>query len=79
MTIACVWWDESSGLSRITAIADSRAAFEKKKHEWVSLAELTMKLFAIRLRCHELRHSPWWTAGHGPLSWRAKRVTWRFF
>ncbi|OKO85054.1 hypothetical protein [Bradyrhizobium sp. AS23.2] len=52
-----MWWDESSGLSRITAIADSRAAFEKKKHEWVPFTELTVKLFAIPLRCRELEKS----------------------
>lgn len=53
MTIACAWWDESDGLRRITAIADSRAAVEKDDGEWEPLSELTVKLFAIQLRCHE--------------------------
>jgi hypothetical protein len=54
MTIACAWWDESDGLQRITAIADARAAVEKKKNEWEPLSDLTLKLFAIEVRCHEL-------------------------
>lgn len=54
MTIACAWWDESDGSKRITAIADSRAAVEKEKHEWDPLTELTVKLFSVQLRCHVL-------------------------
>lgn len=56
MTVACVWWDESDGLRRVTAIADSRAAVERQggQNDWDPLTELTVKLFAIQLRCHEL-------------------------
>jgi hypothetical protein len=54
MTIACIWWDQSDGLRRITAIADSRAAVENNENEWVPLTELTIKLFSIQLRCHDL-------------------------
>jgi hypothetical protein len=54
MTIACVWWDQSDGLKRITAIADSRAAAEKPNGGWEPLSDHTIKLFAIDVRCHEM-------------------------
>jgi hypothetical protein len=47
MTIICCWLDESYGRSRLTAIADARAAYKDEKDEWKPLTETTTKLFAL--------------------------------
>ncbi len=53
MTIVCCWFDRSFGRSRISAIADARAAYEHKGR-WIPLAETTLKLFKSNVKCHAL-------------------------
>jgi len=53
MTIVCCWFDRSFGRSRITAVADARAAY-KRANSWLPLAETTVKLFKADIKCHAI-------------------------
>jgi len=56
MTLVCCWLDESYGSTRITAVADTRAAdYDDVSDSWIPRSEQTMKLFRIRIRCHRLQ------------------------
>lgn len=53
MTLVCCWLDNSYGRSRITAVADTRAA-EFRNDDWHPRSEQTVKLFRIPVQCHRL-------------------------
>ena len=53
MTLVCCWLDDSYGRSRITAVADTRAAVCKNGN-WHPLSDQTIKLFRVPVSCHRL-------------------------
>lgn len=54
MTVVCCWFDESYGLNRIAALADTRATSCDTDGLVTVHNETTMKLFRIRISCHSL-------------------------
>lgn len=52
MTLVACWLDESFGQLRISAIADARASEEVAKGSYVTLSNLTQKLFLVDVECY---------------------------
>lgn len=54
MTLVCVRLDLSHGVKRITALADTRATSRRDDGSLKVVADTTMKLFAIPIRCYQM-------------------------
>lgn len=54
MTLVCCWLNESYGRTRITAIADARASFQRPDGSYEIISDATSKLLRLRVRCHHL-------------------------
>ncbi len=54
MTLLCVRLENSFGVPRITALADTRATIRREDGSYKVLSDTTAKLFAIPIRCHAL-------------------------
>ena len=55
MTIVCCWLDQSLSRSRISAVADGRAA-TKDGDQWKPITDTTTKLFRVPVGCYELQN-----------------------
>lgn len=54
MTLVCVRLEESFGVPRITALADTRASFRRTDGSFKTVSDTTTKLFALPVRCYPL-------------------------
>lgn len=54
MTLVLCWLDESHGMMRLAAVADSRASRRTDTGDRETVTEATPKLFALPVRCHHL-------------------------
>ncbi|MUT27049.1 MULTISPECIES: hypothetical protein [Mesorhizobium] len=54
MTLVCVRMEESFGVSRITALADTRASIRRDDGSFKTVSDTTTKLFAVPVRCYRI-------------------------
>jgi len=58
MTLVCVRLEESFGVARITALADTRASIHRGDGTFKTVSDTTTKLFAVPVRCYPLNLAP---------------------
>lgn len=56
MTLVCVRMEESFGVSRITALADTRASSRRDDGSFKTVSDTTTKLFAVPVRCYRIEN-----------------------
>lgn len=56
MTLVCVRMEDSFGVSRITALADTRASIRRDDGTFKTVSDTTTKLFAVPVRCYRIEN-----------------------